>query len=534
MKKIKFLIFSFSMLFMALFSNGQHQCGTTLEDQALMKEAMMYNRKHITASQIAAYKNSRATTYIPLSIHNVADLSGNGHAPKKDIYQMVCDLNGHYANQDVQFFIHDTIHYILDDHIHNDPKNASANIKMSSTAIYKIAQTVNMYITSGVGVAINKRASFYSRTGDYVVIRKDMMSPNASFVEAHELGHFFTLNHPFYGWEGVDAQSVYPGQNAPTSHYYSGATRYVEYVTRTGPNKNCSYAADGFCDTPADYYSVKTTSSCNFTPLTYDPSGATLNPDEANFMGYYSSCRDSFSMEQRGAILNDIISRGSNPGWVTQSPASTIQVSEVGITNITPSNGAIFQLSGNTTKLDWSPVAGATMYLVELYPVTSSGVFTIGGPMYSTIIRNVDEIDLPNNYLTDLFYNYQWTKFAWKVRPMNNYWTCSDFTPYYHFELGTPTGTQDLEVRRVMSMDVNPNPVLGNNTTVVVQSTEEIEGAIQLYSIQGQLLAEQPSQLLAVGENRIEINLTNVNAGTYMVVVQTERGALHKKLIIQR
>ncbi|MCP4442231.1 MAG: T9SS type A sorting domain-containing protein [Aureispira sp.] len=531
MKKLKTLILSATVLGLPFIGGAQHQhtnqCGTTMADQAIIVDNLLRNRKNIKQADIDAMKNNRAVTYVPITPQNVG-YQGADYAPVEDIYDMICDLNNNYADHDIQFFITDSIRFRSDYHLWDNPGSLSARIKMSGT--YKIYNTINMYITKSVNGA---SSSWYDGGGDYLVIRQNMMAPGKSSTETHEVGHFFTLPHTFYGWEGNNPVSG----NVPAS--INGWP--VEKVTR-GAGSNCNNSADYFCDTPADYESDRN-NSCNYIPAYKDPTGATLDPDEKNIMSYFGDhCVDSFSNQQGTAIQADVVARSNQfsnnysnwTQWLTNTPTSTTKVSETSVTSMIPANGSIFQLSGNTTKLDWNAVPGATMYIVELYPATGNGVFTFAGPIWSKVMRNVDEVNLANTYFTDLFYNYQWTRFAWRVRPMNDYWTCAGYTPYSYFELGTPTGTQDLEARRIMSVDVNPNPVVGNSTTVVVQSTEELEGSIQLYSIQGQLLAEQPSQLLTAGENRVEINLTNVSAGAYMVVVQTARGALHKKLIVQR
>lgn len=538
MKKLKTFILSAAVLGAPFVASAQAQpntkCGTTIADQAIIIDQLVENRKNIKQADIDAFKNGRTVTYVPITPHNVG-YQGDDYTPIGNIYDMICDLNNNYAGHNIQFYLYDTIRFVDDYHIWDNPQGGTSFNKMRNGNIYKQYNTVNMYITKSVN---GPASSWYSPTGDYVVIRQNMMAPGKSATETHELGHYFTLPHTFYGWEGVDADATYGPGNAPTT--INGWP--VERVTR-GSGSNCNSSADYFCDTPADYYSDRTAPPCNHTPSVKDPTGATLNPDERNIMSYFAdACVDSFSNQQAAAVQADIVARSNSASnnrpnwtqWASTAPTTTATVTEVGMNHIFPADGAVFPLSGSTTNFDWSAAAGATFYIVEVYPATPTGVYSGAGPIWSKVVRNADAINIPNTVFTDLFIGFNWSRFAWKVRPLNDYSTCTDFTLYTFFEIGTPVGVQDVEARRIMSMEVNPNPVVGNSTTVVINSNEEIEGAIQLYSIQGQLLAEQPSQLLTTGQNRIEINLNTISAGTYMVVVQTERGALHQKLIIQR
>ncbi|MCP4442230.1 MAG: T9SS type A sorting domain-containing protein [Aureispira sp.] len=526
--------------------DAQHQhnstCGTSYADQQLIMQRLLENRKNIKQVDINAMQASRAITYLPLSIHNIADLNGNGYIPVEDIYVMLCNLNNNYADQDVQFFIYDTIHYRQDYHIHDNHWSLTSTIKMSGT--YKIPNTINMYITTSPNA--NKATSYYSPSGDFIAMYKPQFYyPGPSITQTHEIGHYLTLPHTFVGWENTDAEGLYGGGNVPTT--VNG--KPVEYVARTGAGANCSTAADKFCDTPADYYSQTGTfvNGCTNNLTAKDPSGASLDPDENNYMSYYSStCVNLFSTEQKGAMAADILSRSgafsSYPnwtGWASQTPNSTVKVSETGLTYTYPINLSTISVpaSGSgTTTLDWAPITGATMYIVELYPATSNGVYAGSGPIWKGMVKNADAVNIANTYFTDQFIGYNWTKFAWRVRPLNDYWTCTNYAPYTYFDVSLGTGTIDIEkeTSKIMDVQVNPNPVVGNNTTVTIISGEGIEGTVQLYSIHGQLLAAQPNQYLEKGETKIEINLNDINAGTYVVVVQTAKGAVHKKLIIQK
>ena len=43
---------------------------------------------------------------------------------------------------------------------------------------------------------------YYSSQGDYVIVRKEELIKGNNTL-SHEIGHFFSLRHTFYGWENV-------------------------------------------------------------------------------------------------------------------------------------------------------------------------------------------------------------------------------------------------------------------------------------------------------------------------------------------
>ena len=78
---------------------------------------------------------------------------------------------------------------------------------------WTVAQTLNITIGRSQN---NPTSSWYSGFGDYIFLLKQMMTPQAK-TEAHEIGHFFTLPHTFYGWEGTDAEAEYANSNVPST-----------------------------------------------------------------------------------------------------------------------------------------------------------------------------------------------------------------------------------------------------------------------------------------------------------------------------
>jgi len=339
-------------LFIFLVSHqiqAQHECGVTYSEGLLIKQRTLDNRQLFTKAEVSALMNNRTTTWIPVTIQNIADASGNGRVDIPQILNMFCGLNELYATQNIQFYIYGPILDIDNTYLHNDPRAHPFTLFAN-----KVSGTLNMYI----GQSVNNQRSYYNPSYDFVFVANH--SPVRAEDAAHELGHFFSLSHTFFGWENVDAEALYPNQNAPTSI----GPRAVEYVARTGSSANCNTAADGFCDTHSDYYSGPSSAPCSFSPSTLDPNGNALSPNKTNIMSYYGwSCVDSFTVEQKAAIAMDLASRS----WLANSPSNTGIVT--GLTS--PTNpldgGSLGPITNSTIRLDWDDIPNATMYWLEVY-----------------------------------------------------------------------------------------------------------------------------------------------------------------------
>jgi hypothetical protein len=86
-----------------------------------------------------------------------------------------------------------------------------------------------------------------------------------------------------------------------------------------------------------------------------------------------------------------------------------------------------------------------------------------------------------------------------------------------------------LDVRDFM---VYPNPA-SNNATVAFSSQNEISGEILLLSITGaQLRTLVSSSQFHQGVNQVNINLSGIASGIYMVVLKTNLGIVSHRLIV--
>lgn len=503
-------------------TNSDFECGVDEQTALLVKQRLMANRQAFTRQEVESLTTSRAITYIPLTITNVAgDTNGLGKTSERIILGFVCGLNAIYADQNVQFFIHGTIRNQISSHIYNNAGTTTARAEMMS---YRVAGTLNLIIGAS---ASNPRASWYDGGGDFIFLLKQMLTAEAK-TEAHEIGHFFTLPHTFYGWENRDVEATYSGQNVPDTVRAGWYAFVPERVARTGIQANCQTAADGFCDTEADYYSSRT--NCPYNPTIKDPYGNSLNPDESNIMSYANdACINNFSTEQKAAIAIDIASRN----WATNMPTNTSDVTGIPSAVSPLHNGQLGSIIDNTVRLEWTPVTGATMYYLEVFATKIPGFWfpNTNSPIYKGIVYTGNPyFDLSTANLV------AGNRYAWRVKALNSTSTCASISVYSKFEAvasGT-TGIKDLPIEKQMTFTVHSNPITTSFIPLTVYSAEEVIGSIRVYGMDGREALSLTKQAISEGESIIQLPANELSNGMYVAVLITNRGQLQQKIIIQR
>lgn len=500
-------------------NNNEIKCGINQQTAELIKQRLMDNRDIMTKLGIQNVQNGRTITYIPVSIHNVAnDASGLGKTSESAILGFLCGLNALYADQDVQFFIHNVIYNRVSNAIYTNAGTTTARNHMMS---YRVTNTLNLIIGTSLS---NPVASWYDGFGDFVFLLQQMLSSEA-ITEGHEIGHFFTLPHTFYGWENKDVEALYGGGNVIGN---LGWGQQSENAPRTGTQANCSTAADGFCDTEADYYSDR--KNCPYVPTVFDRFGNTINPDESNIMSYsYDACITGFSAEQKAAIAIDIAQRN----WVTNTPASTADVTGLAAVVSPLQNAQLGSITDPTVLLDWTDVPGATWYYLEVFGTQFPGLWlpNANDVIYRGIIYNSNsQFNLPT---TNLVAN---SRYAWRVKALNSLSTCAGISSYATFQAVTSvtTSIKDLPIEKQMTLAVLNNPISGTDIPLTIYAAEEVVGSIRVYSMDGREVLSFTKQVFNQGESLIQLPAEQLSNGMYVAVLSTDRGLLQQKLIIQR
>ena len=119
-----------------------------------------------------------------------------------------------------------------------------------------------------------------------------------------------------------------------------------------------------------------------------------------------------------------------------------------------------------------------------------------------------------------------------RIRPFNDYVTCTadlEFTSSFKTGLNTSVNTLALD----LDWSVFPNPVQSGTAVIVqveMESTADV--VMELLSVSGKVLVTRNSTLQA-GQNTLELTDDILSAGLYFVRLNTPRGSVVRKLIVQ-
>ena len=503
--RISFLL-AFIFGFQCLNAQMQHNCGVDHGMDLENKLRMQRNRDLYSNSDLAAIRAQRNTIYIPTTIHICGSTTGSGFASPSNAFKMLCRLNADFADQNIQFYLND-IRFIQNDAIYADAYAWSSMGQMSS---YKVANNLNIFTNAQVSRSV---AGYYTPSYDFVFIHNGSVNGISTTI-THEVGHFLTLPHTFYGWEGENAVADYTNTPAPTT--INGNP--VELVART----NCLLAGDGFCDTDADYISFRF--SCPISLLVQDPTGVVITPNPSFFMSYSSdACMAIFSQEQKNAMLADIIARG----WANlPGPTNSDTLDASSISAVYPLHfDTITTNSGSTIEFEWDTVgasgAGNWIFLLER---TIQGQPV--GNAFQSFVSGTNKVNVPINSLQSN------NNYRWSVHPYSDGYTCADKSNYFRFTTKTVTGTALNEPDEALQLEIFPNPNSSGTLSLHVRVLEETTANIQIYALDGRLMCQVPNLLLKAGSENLNLDISMFGTGLYFVLLHTEKGIIRQKLII--
>lgn len=275
-------------------SHDHSKCGVTVTGGLDIRNRLFDNRRN-KANLLSSLRNSRSdsdTMYAPVQFHIVRSTDGSGGTTESVVYAALCQLNRNYAvpsdpNFTMEFYMKGPIRTIYNSFLYDNGASSVARYYMQQ---YKVPDAINVFIvdnTPGSG-------GFYrgGPADDYICMPQGNMPDDVALT--HEFGHYFSLNHTFYGWENNEAN------NPDDDIYYSvvlanttgrtptiitgpeGAPVIVENIARSGGTENCQIAADGFCDTDPSYFfggeGNKLNNVCVYKGTAHDPYGYLFDP----------------------------------------------------------------------------------------------------------------------------------------------------------------------------------------------------------------------------------------------------------------
>lgn len=455
--------------------------------------------------------------YVPMTVHFVGTDTGTGLYKEFDLVRALCTLNDDFIDADIQFFIKGEINHIYNSAWANHPTVLVGAEMMFAN---NITGTLNCYVMDNPAGNCGYNLPYAG-----IALSDNCLSPS-DHTWSHEIGHAFSLPHPFLGWEGgVGHDGTIPHSfNNPAPEkvlfnytYFKDTlildtiiidTAYVELLD----GSNCNIAADGFCDTKADYLASRWACDAS-TSLSQqeqtDPTGAKFYSDASLIMSYsLDYCSYRFTEEQIGAMRANLIDEKpellqdqTHPGDLsTEAPEIN------------------YPLAGESTlytatELSWEPVANATNYLVQLN-LASGGVFSI----YDTIVSG-NQVVLPPAEINKTFF--------WRVKALGK----TDFCNGKWSADGSFTATETSSTAQVDTDDyITIYPTLlhaGDKINIITKGNQQIEELI-LIDASGRIITSE--SIYEGGVRSLDSSL--LKAGIYFVMMQVDGKSWSSKIAI--
>ncbi len=439
------------------------------------------------------YRGNGTKLYIPVTLHIIGNDDGTGFFPAKNAYDAFCQLQTDFADSDISFYLADTLQYHRSTLYNNHPDFTVGGQMVSD---YSVPSTLNCFIVENAAGNCG-----YAWFGGAIVLKNSCTTkPNHTW--AHEAGHYFSLPHVFVGWEGQNINMQLP---APA--VTSDGTE-VELAD----SSNCATAADGFCDTPADYLSYRW--SCDVTRNSLqmlDPTGRAFKASGEFYMSYSSDgCMTHFSPQQITAMRD--YAQTTLPSITQLTPPPFQPTSQVMMRY--PSDSLTTRY--DTLTFRWKRDPNATLYTFEVSR------------------QNAFQLVQYTKYTSDTsitLYNLSPGKhYLWRVRSINPAFTCAPMSRIQHFFTQAFVNTDSEKPFNGQLALLPNNGEHGQTIKATWQNIDSDFGKLQIFSINGQLLSEK--NVYTNIDSETDIDTSTLPAGVFIVNLQTERGNVQQKLIL--
>ena len=314
-------------------------------------------------------KTVGAEIFVPLNVAIVGHDNGSGLFSETTMLESFCTLTNDFSASEISFYLQ-TYRNILDSDFFEHSSVLEGAEKMFE---YDTDDAINCYIVGNPAGNCGYNLPYAS-----IALSNSCTTPD-DHTWAHELGHQFSLPHPFLGWEGgvshdgsVPHAFLDPAPETVTYNYtFFQDTLILDTliidtaIVELLDGSNCAIAADGFCDTQADYLAQRWAcdSDNNSFSFQHDPTGEKFYSDGTLFMSYaFDACSNRFSEEQILAMRASIEEEDAD--ILTDGTSSTGQiVGNGGIELNTPYDEG---LDFKDIYFSWSEVQHADYYLFQI------------------------------------------------------------------------------------------------------------------------------------------------------------------------
>ncbi len=480
-------------------------CGTPQETLLARVDA---NKKSISFHRRSAQK------YIPVTFHLVANSSGNGRVQEEEVLKQIANLNTQYGDQQAVFYI-DHFNYFDNNAVYDTPASSAAKTQMR---LRKDNNSVNVFITNlaeNGGGSPGDVLAYYDPQEDWIVSRRDQISGFTATL-AHETGHFFSLPHPFSGFDcypyTIEDYGNPVNRDMTIPCDAGGGSILIELQN----GSNCNNAGDRICDTPPDYnLGFSYQSGCAENTTIMDKNGQLITPMVNNYMSYYNDCSDhAFSPNQKTLINADFFSVQRLYIRTGVIPKTTPVTGPV--VYISPINGE-YTPGPTNIVLDWEDTPGANRYMVLVDRFAS---FTFNPQKYF-----VDE-----STLTIIDGLTEGIKYYWKVWPYNESQTGALYSPAQNFIVGTGVGVN--EIKEINHYSLYPNPVNDDQQSILtLTSLKAFNAEMKISDASGRFLSKQEI-MIPSGTSQHTISTADFPAGIYFVMLHATSGMLVERLLI--
>ena len=447
---------------------------------------------------------SGAAKFVAMTIHVVGTDEGKDYLNGNVILDALCALNQKFAHANIQFFIKDDFNYINNSLLFAHDKLTFPQVP-TLFAKYNVSGTVNVYFVRDPMGACGYNYMPGGKSMGIVLSNDCTNGKDANW--AHEMGHYLSLPHTFYGWEMETPNFAQPAPHATKMG--------VEVEMADG--QNCAFAGDGFCDTPADYLAGRWYCDDKGISVTkqMDPSGTYFCSDGSLIMSYsLDECAERFSPNQ-AAAMHSYLGEELVGHFMASAPCA--QLGSVGDILKFPGNKVVVNSFNRKIFFNWEKAPNASGYLLEV-----SLLANFGTTVYRGITRDTSMV-VDNLSSSRPYY--------WRIRPFNAMYACKTYSAVRSFTINQTTGLPVLNT--LHELELFPNPVHpGEDIRLRFEADENMKLQATLVNTLGAVVHQQNLQT-NIGNNEYQLRPNQqLPFGVYWLWIKGEKGALSRKIVV--